>query len=96
MIAIAFIMIPCSIFGINSFIVSIFYWQYLRLVYIINTDIKSSFANLGTYVNKFRNYSYTPWVISWVVGKIQELMAYMVRTEAGADGGAGGANCIIF
>jgi len=96
MVAIAFIMIPASFLGINSFVVAIFYWQYLRLVYILNTDIKAGWTNLGYYVDKFKSSRFTPGVLSWGINKIQEFFLYMVRTEAKPGEMAGGSNCVIF
>jgi hypothetical protein len=96
MVATAFILIPTSIYGINSFVLTIFYWQYLRLVYILNTDLKGAFSNLGYYIDKFKAFRYTPSILSWVINKIQEFFAYMVRTEAKPGEMAGGSNCTIF
>ena len=95
-VAIGFLMIIGIFFGLNSFIVPIFFWQYLRFKYIVNNDLKTTFSRLNSYINNFKNKPSVPAALKYVLDKIQHLGDYMGRTEAGPGQGAGAANCQIF
>lgn len=86
------------VFGVflktNSFLLPIFYWQYLRFKYIFNSDTNLAFARFNYYANKVKNK--LPRPVGFVIGKIQELVSYLGRTESKNGEKAGGANCSIF
>jgi hypothetical protein len=82
--------------GLNSFVLPIFYWQYLRFKYIVNEDIKAAFGRLNVYVNSLKNKPWLPGGAKYVINKIQEFFDYLGRTEATANQRAGGQNCTIF
>jgi hypothetical protein len=95
-VGIGFFLFVGIFLGLNSFLLPIFYWQYLRFKYIVNADTKGTFSKMNDYVNIFKNKPSTPGLIKMVIIKVQEFASYMGRTEAGPGQGAGGANCMIF
>lgn len=95
-VAIGFLLVLGIFLNLNSFILPIFFWQYLRFKYIVNNDIKLSFAGLNGYMNRFKNRNSTPGAVKFIVEKIQQFAEYMGRTEAQPGQAAGGANCTIF
>ncbi len=95
-IGIGFLLIIGVFFGINSFVLPVFLWQYLRFKYIVNNDVKLAFAGLNYYVNSFKNNPKVPSPVKFVLGKVQDLASYLGRTEAENGQAAGGANCMIF
>jgi hypothetical protein len=95
-VAIGFLMVIGVFFGLNSFVVPIFFWQYLRFKYIVNNDIKITFSKLNSYITSFKNKPNVPGVVKYIFDKIQQFGEYMGRTEAGPGQAAGGANCLIF
>lgn len=95
-LAIGFLFIFGIFFGLNSFVLPIFYWQYLRFKYIVNEDIKAAFSRLNIYVNVFKNKPWLPSALKYVIGKLQEFFEYLGRTEPTNNQRAGGQNCNIF
>jgi hypothetical protein len=95
-VAIGFLMIIGVFFGLNSFVVPIFFWQYLRFKYIVNNDLKITFSRLNNYITSFKNRPGVPGFVKYIFDKIQQFGEYMGRTEAGPGQAAGGANCQIF
>ena len=95
-VAIGFLLFIGLFFGINSFVLPIFFWQYLRFKYIVNNDIKHSFSRLNGVVNSFKNKPSCPSPVKFAIGKIQQFAEYLGRSEAGPGQTAGGANCTIF
>lgn len=93
-IIIGFLMIVGIFFKLNSFLLPIFYWQFLRFKYIFNTDNKLAFTRLNNSVNKFKLY--LPKPLSYVIEKIQQIFEYLGKTESKDGSPAGGANCNIF
>lgn len=83
-------------FGLNSFVLPIFYWQYLRFKYIVNEDTKAAFSRLNAYTNQVKNKPWIPQGVKYVINKVQELFEYLGRTEPTANQRAGGQNCTIF
>jgi len=47
-VAVGFLLVAGIFLGLNSFLIPIFFWQYLRFKYIVNEDIKRSFTRLNT------------------------------------------------
>ena len=95
-VAIGFLLAFGVLFGLNSVLTPIFYWQFLRFKYIVNQDTKNSFALMNKYVEKFKNRNEVPGFLKFGLSKIQQFAGYMGRTEATDTQGAGGANCNIF
>jgi hypothetical protein len=95
-VGIGFLLFIGIFMGINSFILPIFYWQYLRFKYIVNNDIKLSFSKLNSYIDNIKNKPNTPGLLKLILTKIQEFASYLGRTEAAPGQPAGGANCNIF
>ena len=93
-IAIGFLLVIGILFGINSFLTPIFYWQYMRFKYIVNEDIKAAFTRLNQFINQKKVT--LPSVFQLGISKIQQFAEYMGRTESGPGQNAGGSNCIIF
>jgi hypothetical protein len=93
-IIIGFLMIVGIFFKINSFLLPIFYWQFLRFKYIFNTDNKLAFSRLNKSVNKFK--SYLPKPAKFIIDKIQQFFEFLGKTESKDGSPAGGANCSIF
>ena len=84
------------LFGLNSFVLPIFYWQYLRFKYIVNEDTKAAFARLNTFTNSIKNKPWLPGGVKYLINKLQEFFEYLGRTEATTNQRAGGQNCNIF
>jgi len=95
-VAVGFFLVIGIFFGLNSFVLPLFFWQYMRFKYIVNKDIELSFSNMNWYVNRFKTSANCPRVLKYVIEKIQEFCAYIVRTEAAPGQAAGGQNCVIF
>ena len=95
-IAVGFFLILGVFIGLNTFILPIFFWQYMRFKYIVNKDIESSFYRLNEYVNKFKSNPSCPSPVRFVIDKVQQFCSYLTRTEAAPGQAAGGQNCAIF
>lgn len=93
-VLIGFILIIGIFFGVNSFLLPIFYWQFLRFKYIFNSDTSLAFGRLNNSINK--NKSKLPSPLRFVVNKIQQLCEFLGKTEANPGERAGGSNCLIF
>lgn len=93
-IAIGFILLPGILLGVNSFLLPIFYWQFLRFKYIFSTDCSLAFGRLNSMVNKIK--AKLPSPLQFVIGKIQQFFEFLGRTESKDGQAAGGSNCVIF
>ena len=93
-IFIGFLLIIGYFFGTNSFLMPIFFWQFLRFKYIFNSDTNLAFRRFNNIVNKYKNHLPSP--LKYPITKVQELFSYLGRTEAKDGEKAGGANCSIF
>ena len=81
-------------FHTNSFLLPIFYCQFLRFKYIFNSDTNLAFRRLNILVDQIKPK--LPSFAVKIISKIQELASYLGRTEAKDGQKAGGANCIVF
>jgi hypothetical protein len=95
-VAIGFFLFLGIFLGLNSFLIPIFYWQYLRFKYIVNEDTKISFRKLNNFADKIKNHPSTPGPIKFIIDKIQQFASFMGRTESAPGQAAGGQNCTIF
>jgi len=93
-VLIGFILIIGIFFSVNSFLLPIFYWQFLRFKYIFNSDTSLSFGRLNSLVNKYK--SKLPSPLRFIVNKIQQVCEFLGKTEANPGERAGGSNCLIF
>lgn len=93
-IFIGFLMVIGVFVGTNSFLLPIFFWQFIRFKYIFNNDCIYAFRRLNNYVNKYKVKMPTP--IRFVIDKIQQLCEFLTRTQPEDGKAAGGSNCIIF
>lgn len=96
MIAIGFLLVVGIFLGLNNFLIPIFYWQYIRFIYIMNNDFKTEFGHINALVEKVKNSDKLPGFVKIVIGQIQTFSNYIVRTESSSDGQAGASNCSIF
>jgi hypothetical protein len=81
------------IFNINSWILPIFYWQYIRFKYLVNDNTKKSFSRLNVQINRIKEFPQTPGLVKTILEKIQQFGAYMGSNEAQSQGSQ---NCVIF
>lgn len=95
-IGIGFLLVLGIFLGLNSLLIPIFYWQFLRFKYIVNQDTKNSFSAMNEYVENFKNKPNTPSILRYIIEKVQAFASYLGRTEAGPGQTAGGQNCTIF
>jgi hypothetical protein len=95
-VAIGFMFFVGIFLGVNSLIIPIFYWQYMRFKYIVNNDVKVAFGKLNWHINRFKSKPSVPGAVKFIIEKIQQFASYMGRTEAAPGQAAGGANCVIF
>jgi hypothetical protein len=95
-VGIGFLLVPGIFFGLNSVLLPLFYWQFLRFKYIVNEDTKVTFAKMNSYVNNFKNKPSTPSFLRYAIEKAQALASYLGRTEPAPGQPAGGQNCNIF
>ena len=95
-IAVGFFLIIGIFFNLTSFILPIFFWQYMRFKYIVNKDIESSFTRINNQINVFKNSQRCPSPIKFVIDKVQQVCSYFTRTESAPGQAAGGQNCVIF
>ncbi len=95
-VGIGFLLVLGIFFGLNSILLPVFYWQFMRFKYIVNEDTKLSFAKMNSYVDSFKNKPNTPNVLRYVIGKVQAFASYLGRTEPAPGQPAGGSNCTIF
>jgi hypothetical protein len=95
-VGIGFLLVLGIFLGLNSLLLPIFYWQFMRFKYIVNEDTKGTFSKLNSYTNDFKNKPSTPSFLRYIIEKVQSLASYLGRTEAAPGQAAGGQNCVIF
>lgn len=95
-VGIGFLLVVGIFLGLNSILLPVFYWQFLRFKYIVNEDTKGTFAKLNGHVNNFKNKPSTPSFLRYIIEKLQGFATYLGRTEAAPGQPAGGQNCVIF
>lgn len=95
-VGIGFLLVLGIFLGLNSILLPVFYWQFLRFKYIVNEDTKITFAKMNAYINGFKNKPTTPSFLRYAIDKAQALASYLGRTEPAPGQPAGGQNCLIF
>jgi len=95
-VGIGFLLVIGILLGLNSILLPIFYWQFLRFKYIVNEDTKITFGKLNNKINNFKNNQSTPSFLRYIIDKIQSFASYLGRTEPTPGQSAGGQNCTIF
>ena len=75
-VIIGFFLIPGVYFQLNSYFIIIFYWQYLRIKYALNPQIRYVFSVINNYVNNYKNSSNCPSIIKLIIDKIQQIFKY--------------------
>ena len=97
-VAIGFLLIPGIFLKLNSFLLPIIYWQFMKVKYTLNPQIRYSFSILNQYTNQFKNSSNCPSLVKFVIEKIQWLLEYMGKIETPPSGQQqqSGSKCSIF
>ena len=75
-VIIGFFLIPGIYFQLNSYFIILFYWQYLRIKYALNPQIRYVFSVINNFVNNYKNSSNCPSIIKLIIDKIQQIFNY--------------------
>ena len=96
-VAIGFLLIIGIFLKLNSILLPIIYWQFMKIKYTLNPQIKNSFSYLNLYANNFKNSSNCPSLVKFIIDKIQWLFEYMGRVDIPQNGQQqSGSRCSIF
>jgi len=76
-LATGFLLIIGYFIGINSFLLPILYWQYIRFKYILNQELKDSFSELNQYIEYIKQIPSCPEVCKFLLSKLQLLGKYL-------------------
>lgn len=82
--------------GWSTIISIFFYWQYIRLKYMLNYNTQLGFQKIGSSIDGYVSSPNTPAILKTVWGKVKWFCNYMVKTEQPGQGGASPSMCTIF
>jgi hypothetical protein len=82
--------------GVNSFVLPIFFWQFMRYAYNVNTDIQTAFRKLNYQVERIKWSPRCPQLLKKGLEKCQTFVEYMTKTETDPRAAAAMPNCNIF
>lgn len=75
-------------FGLSSLISIFFFWQFMRLKYMLNYNTKQAFGKLRLTVDGWLSSPSIPSIVNSLWTKVKQLCEYMVDFEQ-PQGGAG-------
>ena len=82
--------------GWSSLISIFFYWQYMRLKYMLNYNTKLAFTKFATTIDGYVNRPAVPGLLKTGWTKAKDLCAYMARVDQPQEGGNAPSMCTIF
>lgn len=84
--------------GWSSIISIFFFWQYMRIKYMINYNTQLAFRKFANTIDGYINKPSMPGLLQTGWSKIKQLCAYMVQTDQPQEGGAARSPsmCTIF
>lgn len=66
-------------FGSSNLILIIFYGNFLKTKWMLNSYTKWAFTDIDNWVTGMTNHRFCPSPVKWIVDKIRAFCAYMVK-----------------
>lgn len=84
------------VIGLSNLFSIFFFWQFLRLKYMLNYNTKLAFSKIATTIDGFVNNPNMPGLLKTGWDKVKSLCAYMVQMDQPEAGGQRPSMCTIF
>ena len=77
-----FYLVVTFFIGGNSLLAIFFYWQMMRMRYMMNPNLQGSFGKLDVLFQEYLNHPYCPGILRTVYFKIREFASSIVDVQA--------------